>query len=188
MSFGEAFGKLIKRLRGVEGMTQQELAEKAFGDASYKTRISELENGKVKSPQTKTIDALIVALNIPQQEINSILNETPHPQMAGNVVDFFDLDGKGSVDIEIATNTDGKIVVFHNRHLKVGLKRIEYFVEEAQFIFLQEDGAHRRPAGLPMKSGVEENLLKGSEVLFVYLDDDTGNTIEGLKYPLKIVY
>ena len=169
-------------------MTQQKLAELAFGDGSYKSRISELENGKTKSPHTKTIDALIVALNISEQEISNLLNETPHPQMVGNIADFFDLDGKESVDIEIATNTEGKIVVFHNRHLKVGLKRIEYFVEEAQFIFLQEDGTHRRPAGLPIKSDVENNLLKGSEVLFVYLDDSTRNTVEGLKYPLKIVY
>ena len=60
MSFGETFGKLVKRKRGVEGLTQQRLAEIAFDDAGQKTRISELENGHITQPQAKTVDALVV--------------------------------------------------------------------------------------------------------------------------------
>ncbi len=72
MSFGEAFGRLIRKKRGIEGLTQQELAVTAFGDENYKSRISELENGRVSNPQAKTIDALIVALYISEDEISQI--------------------------------------------------------------------------------------------------------------------
>lgn len=69
MSFGVEFGALIRERRGIEGMTQQELAVKAFGEEARKSRISELENGRVENPHQKTVDALVLALNISDDEI-----------------------------------------------------------------------------------------------------------------------
>ncbi|GAK34627.1 hypothetical protein JCM17846_28720 [Iodidimonas nitroreducens] len=186
MAFGQAFGQLIRSKRGIEGMTQQALAVAAFGDEGGKTRISELENGKVSKPQTKTIDALVVALNISDDELNAILNLEPHPHVIDNLCDFFDVDGTGSVDVEVATNDSGKAVLFHNRWLKVEIKRAEYFLEEKMFVCLEESG-RRRPAGLPLSPAVTENLRKCNEILFVHVEDGTQATTAGKRYPLKII-
>jgi len=58
-TFGEAFGQMIREKRGQEGLTQKELAIKAFDDESKVRRIIELENGTVRRPQIKTVDPLV---------------------------------------------------------------------------------------------------------------------------------
>jgi transcriptional regulator with XRE-family HTH domain len=63
--FGVLFGRLIREKRGVEGLSQDGLADKA--DLT-KARISEIETGKIANPQAKTVDALCVALNISRRE------------------------------------------------------------------------------------------------------------------------
>ena len=70
MSFGARFGKLIKHLRGVESLSQQQLAVKAFGKESRKGLISDLERGKIPNPQQKTVDALVVAFRISTEDLN----------------------------------------------------------------------------------------------------------------------
>lgn len=186
MTFGKGFGKLVRQRRGIEGLTQQALAVLAFGDEAAKTRISELENGKVANPHIKTIDAIAVALNIPEEQIVRLLNETPHPKIVDNMTDFFELGGHADADIEIAANASGKVVMFHNRNLKVEIARAEYFSEEKMMVFLEARG-RRRPAGLPLGADVDLFIRKGKEILFVYLDDDTGLSVEGKRYPLKII-
>lgn len=69
-SYGERFGRLVRVRRGIEGLTQEALAIRAFGDAERKSRISELENGRINNPQQRTIDALAVALGITPEELN----------------------------------------------------------------------------------------------------------------------
>ena len=186
MSFGELFGQLIRRKRGIEGLTQQALAVAAFGDESFKTRISELENGKVAKPHPKTIDGLVVALNICEDELNALLNQQPHPRLVDNMTDFFELGGHPDLDIEVATNDQGKAVLFHNRWLKVEIRRAEYFLEEAMFVCLEESG-RRRPAGLPLSREVTENLKRCDQILFVHVEDGTQTTTAGKTYPLKII-
>ncbi|MGB0853732.1 MAG: helix-turn-helix domain-containing protein [Pikeienuella sp.] len=68
-SFGIRFGALVRERRGVEGMTQQALAIAAFGDPMRKSRISDLEKGKIANPQQGTVDALAVALNLTADDI-----------------------------------------------------------------------------------------------------------------------
>jgi transcriptional regulator with XRE-family HTH domain len=63
--FGVQFGRLIRDKRGIEGLSQDALAEKT--DLT-KSRISEIETGKIANPQAKTVDALCVALNISREE------------------------------------------------------------------------------------------------------------------------
>ncbi len=70
-SFGTRFGALVKQRRGVEGLTQQELAVLAFHEESSKARISELENGRVPNPRQRTVDALVVALNLSAADLAS---------------------------------------------------------------------------------------------------------------------
>jgi len=63
--FGVPFGRLVREKRGIEGLSQDGLAEKS---GLTKARISEIETGKIGNPQVKTVDALCVALNISREE------------------------------------------------------------------------------------------------------------------------
>jgi transcriptional regulator with XRE-family HTH domain len=66
--FGVRFGRLIRDKRGIEGMSQDALAG---ASGLTKARISEIETGKTKNPQARTVDALCVALNISREERNA---------------------------------------------------------------------------------------------------------------------
>jgi transcriptional regulator with XRE-family HTH domain len=68
-TFGQALGELILQRRRALGLTQTQLAEDAYGTSTKTRRISELESGLVANPHLKTIDPIIVALKIPQAEI-----------------------------------------------------------------------------------------------------------------------
>lgn len=75
-TFGQAFGELIRTRRGQEGLTQKELAVRAFDDESKVRRINDLETGTVNRPHAKTVDALVVALDIREEELaNCRLNK-----------------------------------------------------------------------------------------------------------------
>jgi len=77
-NFGVLFGRLVREKRGIEGLSQDQLAGKS--DLT-KARISELENGKISNPHTKTVDALCVALGITREEraacYSSLLTQLP---------------------------------------------------------------------------------------------------------------
>jgi len=68
-TFGQAFGDLICQKRGQEGLTQKELAIKAFDDEAKTRRIIELEKGSVRRPHASTIDPLVVFFNITEEEL-----------------------------------------------------------------------------------------------------------------------
>ncbi|MCG2841999.1 helix-turn-helix domain-containing protein [Sandaracinobacter sp. RS1-74] len=76
-TFGAAFGALVKRKRRVQGLTQLQLAEDAFGTGAKVRRISEIENGLVADPQPRTIDPLIVALGITEEELDACAASAP---------------------------------------------------------------------------------------------------------------
>jgi transcriptional regulator with XRE-family HTH domain len=56
---------VVREKRGIEGRSLDGLAAKS---GLTKARISDIENGKIKSPHPRTIDALCVALNISREE------------------------------------------------------------------------------------------------------------------------
>ena len=70
-SFGEEYGKLIAARREAFGESQMATALAAFGDGNKKTRISELENGKVKKPHASTLAALNDHFNISEAEVEA---------------------------------------------------------------------------------------------------------------------
>jgi transcriptional regulator with XRE-family HTH domain len=63
--FGVLFGRLVREKRGIEDLSQDDLAGKT---GLTKARISDIETGKIANPQAKTVDALCVALNISRDE------------------------------------------------------------------------------------------------------------------------
>ena len=72
-SFGAALGALIKQKRTILGLTQLQLSEDAYQSPSKVRRISELESGTVANPHPKTIDPLIVALKISDEELTQCM-------------------------------------------------------------------------------------------------------------------
>ena len=77
--FGARFGRLVLKYREAQGLGPEELANEALGDGAKRSRIWELENGKVARPQAKTISALQVYLNIPQCEVDACRQDAPSP-------------------------------------------------------------------------------------------------------------
>ncbi len=75
MSFGVLFGSLIRQLREDASLSAGELALRAFGDEAKRSRISELENGKVKNPQAKTITALAKYFDLNAAQIEALRQE-----------------------------------------------------------------------------------------------------------------
>jgi transcriptional regulator with XRE-family HTH domain len=74
-SFPAAFGRLIKRLRGEQGLTQQQLAEKVWpvsaNGESRKGDISKLETGK-SNPHADTVQRLADVLSIAPDDIDTL--------------------------------------------------------------------------------------------------------------------
>lgn len=144
MTFGERFGELVKRRRAIDNLTQEELAHRAFGDISKKTRISELESGKVKNPRASTVDALCVALGITGDYVERFIKDPDRKPELESIVDFFFLDGYLSMDFEIAVNEKGKGAIFHDRKLKVEIQRGEYISDLGILILVDGHGRRRK--------------------------------------------
>jgi transcriptional regulator with XRE-family HTH domain len=72
--FGIRFGRLVREKRGIEGLSIDKLVSRC--DLT-KSQISNLENGKIRRPQAKTIDALCVALNITREERSECYGSSP---------------------------------------------------------------------------------------------------------------
>ena len=70
-SFGAEFGKLVARKRGEQNLSQEAVAGEALGSATRKGQISSLENGAIKNPQIKTVQALQAALKITDEEVEA---------------------------------------------------------------------------------------------------------------------
>ncbi len=69
-SFGQRFGLLLRRKRAENGLTQAELAHRAFGNPDRKSTISGIENGRT-NPQAKTVEILASVLGISQEELDA---------------------------------------------------------------------------------------------------------------------
>jgi transcriptional regulator with XRE-family HTH domain len=70
--FGARFGDLVRRRRGIEGLTQEALAVRAFpGGETSASQISLIERGKIFRPQQKTVDALAAALDLRPDQIEA---------------------------------------------------------------------------------------------------------------------
>ena len=152
-SFGFQFGLLVKSRRGQEGLTQQQLAVQAFGDERYKSRISDLEKGKIDNPQQKTIDLLKVALDISDELISGIHQEVREEQQRNlpkglreAIIEAFEIEEKdvSQADLEKLIRYASKqyrkvkyafeILSNYDSRLENVLAEVERFVNEAKFM------------------------------------------------------
>ena len=187
MSFGEAFGRLIKQKRGVEGLTQQELAVLAFGKEANKTRISELENGRVANPQAKTVDALIIALKISQDEIDQLDVEHRDPYMVDTLPDYIDYSERPYAEVELTKTIDGAVALNINCPLKIEIERFEYFHDLKSLVVLTKDNS-RRTVSSSIPDYIWDRLAKADYVRVILWEwGPQPMALEHTHYPLKII-
>ncbi len=116
--------------------------------------------------------------------------EEPSPQTerppVGNLTDFVHgVDGKHHLDIEVAVDEKGKVVVFHNRPFKKEIAWFEFDLSTNQLHFIVDDG-DIRDAGLPLTRDVAKYMQNSHQILMVLLDDETGEATTGHYIPLII--
>jgi transcriptional regulator with XRE-family HTH domain len=132
-SFGVLFGRLIRDKRGIEGLSQDALAGKS---GLTKARISNIETGKINSPQTRTVDALCVALNISREERDAchvITGPRLPPRLLENLALRFGHSNPGASEDELEAFLKAKALEF--RELQERLAQITA-VEARITIFL----------------------------------------------------
>jgi len=121
---GVLFGRLIREKRGIEGLSQDGLAEKS---GLTKARISEIETGKIASPQVRTVDALCVALNISREERAICHASTAlrlSPRLWENLARHFGHDNPDALEEELEAFLKEKAAEFREMQ-----KRLEKMAE-----------------------------------------------------------
>ncbi len=109
------------------------------------------------------------------------ISETPP---VGNLTDFVEgVDKKNPLDIEVAVNEQGKVVVFHNRKFKQPVSWFEFDLGTYKLDFILDDGK-MRDAGLPLTQNVAKYMQNAHQILMVFIDNDTGEATEGHYVPL----
>lgn len=104
----------------------------------------------------------------------------------GNLTDFvYGVDTTHRLNIEVAVNEKGKVVVFHNRPFKKDVSWFEFDLGTNRLDFILDDG-DIRDAGLPLGRDVAKYMQNSHQILMVLLDDDTGEAKEGNYVPLII--
>lgn len=76
------FGRLVRVYRERQGCTGAEVALKALGDAAKRARLSDLENGKVKKPHAKIVNALVDFFDMAEEEVEACRREPEPPPSA----------------------------------------------------------------------------------------------------------
>ncbi len=104
----------------------------------------------------------------------------------GNLTDFvYGVDEDHHLDIEVAVNEIGKVVLFHNRVFKNDIAWFEFDLETCKLVFVLDDGK-TRDAGLPLSKNVAKYMQNSHQILMVLLDNENGVTKEQNYVPLMI--
>ncbi|MCC6598395.1 MAG: hypothetical protein IT559_06365 [Alphaproteobacteria bacterium] len=115
-------------------------------------------------------------------ELSQISDRPP----VGNLTDFvYGVDETNHLDIEVAVNEKGKVVVFHNRPFKKEVTWFEFDLDTNRLDFILDDG-DIRDAGLPLSQSVSKYMQNSHQILMVLLDQHTGEAKEGNYVPLII--
>ncbi|MEM1037253.1 MAG: helix-turn-helix transcriptional regulator [Pseudomonadota bacterium] len=111
--FGKKFGRLVRKKRGIEGLTQEKLS---FSSDVPKARISQLENGRISNPQARTIDALCVALDISNEERIACHEDSGlslSTQLLENLATGFGNSNPKATEADMIAFLKGKAVEYH---------------------------------------------------------------------------
>jgi len=97
----------------------------------------------------------------------------------------YGVDENNPLDIEIAVNDVGKVVLFHNRVFKADISWFEFDLDTLKLTFVLDDG-EIRDAGFYATKAMAKYMQNSHQILMVLLDDDTGEAKEGNYIPLII--
>lgn len=115
----------------------------AFGKENAKARISELENGEVKNPHAKTIDALTVALDISHEELAALKETLRHSMMQNTLPEASHNIGYSLPPLELDVNCYGNIVISHTDPWQENIERFEYYAREDTLMIICKDGTSK---------------------------------------------
>jgi len=164
--FGIRFGRLVRVKRGIEGLSIDKLVSLCN---LTKSQISNLENGKIKRPQAKTIDALCVALNITREERSECYSSSP-PSLPPLLLE----------NLAMRFGHENPIALEEDLEAFLKLKAVEF--REMQSRLAQLAGAEGRLANLIKAANValEGGDFKTADVL---LEDAEAVQLESLTIP-----
>jgi hypothetical protein len=104
----------------------------------------------------------------------------------GNLTDFVEgVDEKNPLDIEVAVNENGKIVVFHNRKFRNEVSWFEFDLGNYALDFVMDEGEIRN-AGVALTKQMAKYMQNSHQILMVLLDNETGQAAQGNYIPLII--
>jgi hypothetical protein len=104
----------------------------------------------------------------------------------GNLTDFVvGANESKPLDIEVAVNERGRVVVFHNLPFRNEVSWFEFDLNTNRLDFILDDGDVRN-AGLPLGKDVAKYMQNAHQIQMVLVDPQTGETKEGSYVPLII--
>lgn len=110
----------------------------------------------------------------------------PQRPPVGALVDFvYGVEEGNPLNIEIAVDGKGMVVVFHDKPFKNDLSWYEFDTETCKLDFIIDDG-EVRDIGMPLAEQISKHMHNTHQILTVLLDDDTGEAKEGNYIPLII--
>ncbi len=116
-------------------------------------------------------------------EHNKQDGENPH---IGNLADLvYGVTDDNPLNIEVAINEDGRVVLFHDKVFKNDLSWLEFDLDTNELDFILDDGLVRN-FGMPLDQSVAKHMQNTHQVLAVLLDEKTGDAKEGHYVPLII--
>ncbi len=116
----------------------------------------------------------------------NIKSETIDRPPVGTLVDFVEgVDENNPLDIEIGVNNEGRVVVFHDKRFKKELSWFEYEISSSKLDFILDDG-QIRDAGMKIAPQISKHMQNSYQILTVFMDNNTGEAIEGRYVPLII--
>lgn len=118
------------------------------------------------------------------------MNETPEQSADHSPVKdlsnfVLGVDENNHLDIEVAVDEKGKVVLFHNREFKEEISWFEFDLETAKLNFILNNG-EIRDAEFYVTKKMSKYMQNSHQILMVLLDDDTGEAKEGQYVPLII--
>lgn len=97
----------------------------------------------------------------------------------------YGVDENNPLDIEVAVNESGKVVLFHNRPFKKDITWFEFDLGSGKLDFILDDG-EIRDAGFYVTKTMSKYMQNSHQILMILLDNDTGEAKEGNYIPLII--
>lgn len=108
------------------------------------------------------------------------------PQV-GNLTDFvIGATIDNPLDVEIAVNDQGRIVIFHDKPFREEIAWFEYDVTQSRLEFIIGEEGEIRDIGMRLAPQISKHMHNTHQILTVLMNDKTGEASEGNYVPLIV--